>query len=98
MRIIYCEKKRIYPYFGYAQPRRQTAYVRGDLPRCVQRFVMAHELRHLDQHTGDPGWFRELDATLLLDWKVFPGLLLALLMNLAPARLGLLCRRIRRGK
>ena len=59
--VIYQTRDDLYPRFGLALPDKQQVYVRGDLPRCVKRFVIRHEVYHL----GDKGqWWvlREVKA------------------------------------
>uniref|UniRef100_A0A6M3ISG6 Uncharacterized protein n=1 Tax=viral metagenome TaxID=1070528 RepID=A0A6M3ISG6_9ZZZZ len=56
--------------------------------------MAAHEEYHL-YDTAENWVYREFRATAFLDWRVFPGFIGACLMSLTPARLGLVCRRIR---
>ena len=45
--VIYQTREDLYPRFGFAFPDKQQVYVRDDLPGCVKRFVISHELYHL---------------------------------------------------
>jgi hypothetical protein len=45
--VIYQTREDLYPRFGLALPVKNLVYVRDDLPRCVKRFVISHELYHL---------------------------------------------------
>ena len=42
--VIYRTKEDLYPRFGLAMPDQQRVHVREDLPGCVKRFVISHEL------------------------------------------------------
>ena len=93
--IIYQTKKELYPRFGYTQPSEQIAYVRGDLPNCVRKFVTVHELYHLQDKAG---WWvsREIKATIAGALKHPLGFIVCVLMSLAPYRLWYYWRRITR--
>jgi len=94
VQIKFVKRGDLEPYYGYAVPRTQTAYVREDLRGQFKRFVVAHETYHLrDKARGY--WRREFRATFLLDWRFFPGFVAAIIKNLTPARLKLTWRRIR---
>jgi len=45
--VIVQTREDLYPRFGLALPDKRQVYVRGDLPACVKRFVISHELYHL---------------------------------------------------
>lgn len=85
MKIDYVDKEVLYPRFGYFQLPDQIQ-VRKDLPNCVQRFVLAHELYHsTDKETI--WWRREIKANYTA-MKQFPlGFIITMLMSLSPYRL-----------
>jgi hypothetical protein len=89
--IICQTKKELYPRFGYASE--QVAYVRGDLPNCVRKFVTEHELYHL---RDDAKWWvwREIKANIAGALKHPLGFLGCVLMSLAPYRLRYYWKRI----
>jgi len=61
--IVYLPREELYPRYGYAQPSRQIAYVREDLPSCVKKFVTVHERYHLGDNAK--WWFwREIRANI----------------------------------
>jgi len=97
MEIRFVSKKRLYPYFGYAIPKLQRAYVREDLPGCVREYVAAHERYHLSDLTENR-LFRELRASFLVDWRNGLGFLVcAILSVFTRPRWALGCRRVRKG-
>jgi hypothetical protein len=91
--IIYQTKKELHPRFGYALPSEQVAYVRGDLPNCVRKFVTAHELYHLRDKAQWWVW-REIKANISGALKHPLGFLGCVLMSLAPYRLRYYWKRI----
>ena len=91
--IVYRTKKELYPRFGYALPSKQVAYVRGDLPNCVRRFVTVHELYHLKDKAQWWVW-REIQANMAGAAKHPSGFALCVLMSLAPYRLWYYWKRI----
>jgi hypothetical protein len=97
MEVQLVDKWTLFPAFGKADPCTQTAYVRNDLPRRVQSFVAAHELYHLSDTTSWWLW-REIKATLCVDWKHWIGLLLCITMSLTLERLKFYATRFKLGK
>ena len=94
MKVQFVDKWRLFPAFGKADPYTQTAYVRNDLPKSVQSFVAAHELYHLSDTAKWWVW-REIQATLCIDWKHWKGLLLCAFMSMRVARLKFYATRLR---
>jgi hypothetical protein len=86
MKVQHVDKSALFPAFGKADPHKQIAYVRNDLPKAVQAFVAAHEVYHL---SDKPGWWlwREIRASLCVDWKHWKGFLLCAMMSLGVERL-----------
>jgi hypothetical protein len=78
--IVYVPREKLYPRYGYAQPSRQIAYVREDLPRSVKKFVTFHE--------------REIRANIAGARKHPIGFMACVLMSLAPYRLKYYWQRI----
>ena len=97
MKVQLVDKWTLFPAFGKADPYTQTAYVRNDLPESVQSFVAAHELYHLRDKTKWWLW-REIKATLCVDWKHWKGLLLCVTMSLTVERLKFYGTRFKLGK
>lgn len=97
MIVQYVDKSALSPAFGKADPYKQTAYVRNDLPKPVQEFVAAHELYHLRDKTT---WWllREIRATLCVDWRHWKGFLLCAFMSMRLERLKFYASRFRLGK
>lgn len=93
-KIKYVSKKKLYPAFGAADIKKNTAYVRKDLPKVVKKFVKEHELYHLRDKSKVVLW-REIKATFYGLFKHPLGFLLCLIMSLAPYRLKLYFNRIR---
>ena len=91
--IIYVSKDQLYPRFGYAEPSKQIAYVREDLPNCVKKFVTAHELYHLRDKAKRWVW-REIRANIAGALKHPIGFTVCVLMSLAPYRLWYYWKRI----
>jgi hypothetical protein len=91
--IIYVSKDQLHPRFGYAESSKQIAYVRGDLPNCVKKFVTAHELYHLRDKAK---WWvcREFKANIAGALKHPIGFTVCVLMSLAPYRLWYYWKRI----
>ena len=91
--IINLSKEKLHPRFGYAVPSKQVAYVRGDLPNCVRKFVTVHELYHLKDKFRWWVW-REIKANTAGTIKHPIGFMVCVLMSLAPYRLWYYWRRI----
>ena len=92
--VIYRTKEELYPKFGYALPEKQQAYVRDDLPRCVKKFVISHELYHLADNTRWWVW-KEVKANMHGAVRHPFGFVACLLMSLAPYRLRYYLQRIK---
>ena len=84
----------LYPRFGLALPDEQQVHVREDLPRCVKRFVISHELYHL---VDKAQWWvlREVKATVHATMRHPIGFIACVLMSLVPYRLKYYGQRIR---
>jgi hypothetical protein len=84
--VIYQTREDLYPRFGLALPDKQQVYVREDLPGCVKRFVINHELYHL---VDKAQWWvlREVKATVHATMRHPIGFIACVLMSLAPYRL-----------
>jgi len=95
--IIYLPKDELYPRFGCAQPSKQIAYVREDLPGCVKKFVTVHELYHLGDKAQLWIW-REIKANIAGAIKHPIGFVVCVLMSLAPYRLKYYWQRIKRNQ
>ena len=91
--ILYVSKDQLHPRFGCAVPSKQIAYVRDDLPRCVRKFVTAHELCHLRDEAKWWVW-REVKANIAGALKHPVGFVVCVLMSLAPYRLRYYWKRI----
>jgi hypothetical protein len=91
--IIYVPRVKLYPRFGYAQPAKQIAYVREDLPDCVKKFVTVHERYHLEDNAKWWVW-REIRADIAGALKHPMGFMVCVLMSLAPYRLKYYWQRI----
>ena len=85
-KVVYCSKDLIYPRFGYADPEKDTVYIREDLPKKVRKFVREHELYHLQD---DSKWWvwREIRASAHAAKKQPFGFIGTAFMSLAPYRL-----------
>ena len=84
--VIYQTREVLYPRFGFAFPDKQQVYVRDDLPGCVKRFVISHELYHL---VDKAQWWvlREVKATVHAAIGHPIGFIACVMMSLAPYRL-----------
>jgi len=91
--VTYCSKEQLYPKFGCALLSKQVAYVRDDLPDCVQEFVITHELYHLQDRSKWWVW-REMKANIVGALKHPMGFAICALMSLAPYRLWYYLKRI----
>jgi hypothetical protein len=97
MQVQYVRKSSLFPAFGKADMEMQMAYVRNDLPKVVQEFVAAHEIYHLSD--GSKWWiWREVKASLHIDWRHWRGFLLCAVMSLTPERLKFYAIRFKRGQ
>ncbi len=93
-KIKYVSKKKLYPAFGVADIKKNTVYVRKDLPKIVKNFVKEHELYHLRDKSKVVLW-REIKANVYGLFRHPLGFLLCLIMSLAPYRLKLYFNRVR---
>ena len=91
--IFYVPRAKLYPRFGYAQPAKQRAYVREDLPECVKKFVTVHERYHLEDNAQWWVW-REIRANMAGALKHPMGFMVCALMSLTPQRLKYYWQRI----
>jgi hypothetical protein len=92
--VIYQTRKDLYPRFGLALRDKQLVYVRDDLPGCVKRFVIGHELYHLKDKAQWWIW-REVKATIHAAMRHPIGFIACVLMSLAPYRFWYYLQRIR---
>lgn len=104
-KIKYVSKSKLFPAFGYATEKTQTAYIRKDLPKIVQKFLIEHELYHLkdfERHTKlnkKYNWFMgETRANLYALSKHPIGFLYTAILSLTPARIKLYINRFKEGK
>jgi hypothetical protein len=91
--VIYQTREVLYPRFGFALPDKQQVYVREDLPECVKRFVIRHELYHLVDKAQWWVW-REVKANAHAAIRHPIGFTACVLMSLAPYRLWYYVQRI----
>jgi len=47
MKIKYVSKKKLYPAFGLALYKGERIYIRKDLPKIVQKYLLEHEKYHI---------------------------------------------------
>ena len=92
--VIYQTREKLYPRFGLALPDRQLVYVREDLPECVKRFVISHEVYHLSDKAEWWMW-REIKATVHAAMRHPIGFIGCVLMSLAPYRIWYYVQRVR---
>jgi len=86
--IVYVDKEKIEPYFGYAYPEKGYAYVQRNLPILVRDFVTTHELYHLKDKANSRFW-REIKANVVAGFYHPIGFTLCLIMSLSTNRLKL---------
>ena len=85
-KVIYQSKRKLYPAFGDSNIKKNTIYIRRDLPKIVKKFVKEHELYHLrDKSTN--GFWREIKANVYGLFRRPIGFLICAFMSLAPYRL-----------
>ena len=84
--VIYQTRETLYPRFGLALLGKGQVYVRKDLPECVKRFVISHELYHLRDQAQWWVWM-EIKATVHAAMMHPIGFLVSVSMSLAPDRL-----------
>jgi len=92
--VIYQTRENLYPRFGLALLGKGQVYVREDLPECVKRFVISHELYHLGDKAQSWVW-REIRATAHAPTRHPIGFLACVRMSLVPYRLRYYEQRIR---
>jgi len=92
--VLYQARENLYPRFGLALPEKQQVYVREDLPACVKRFVISHELYHLVDKAQWWVW-REIKANAHAAIRHPIGFIACVMMSLAPYRLRYYAQRIR---
>jgi hypothetical protein len=92
--VLYQTRENLYPRFGLALLGKGQVHVREDLPECVKRFVISHELYHL---VDKAQWWvlREVKATVHAAMRHPIGFIACVLMSLAPYRLSYYGQRIR---
>jgi hypothetical protein len=91
--VIYQTRDDLYPRFGLALPEKQQVHVRDDLPGCVKRFVINHELYHLKDKAQWWVW-REIKASAHAAMRHPIGFIACVLMSLVPYRLRYYAQRI----
>ena len=84
--IKYVPKQNLYPRFGYAIPKKSLVLVRADLPEPVKKFVVQHELYHLEDKSKWWVW-REIKANAYGAWKHPWGFIVCCVMSMAPYRI-----------
>jgi hypothetical protein len=92
--VIYQNRENLYPSFGVALRGKDQVYVRKDLPECVKRFVISHELYHLRDKAQWWIWM-EVKATIHAAMRHPIGFVACASMSLAPYRLRYYWQRIR---
>ena len=96
-KIKYLSKKKLYPAFGDSDARKNTAYIRNDLPKIVKEFVKEHELYHLKDKSEF--WLcREIKANFYGLFKHPLGFFICVIMSLAPYRLKFYFERVNSGE
>ena len=96
-KIKYVSKKKLYPVFGEVDRKKNTAYVRKDLPKLVKRFVEEHELYHLKDKSKNWVW-REIKANIYGAFKHPIGFIICVIMSLALYRLKFYFNRFMKGE
>ena len=105
-KVKYVPRNELYPAFGYADIKKQVAYVRKDLPKKVKIFVAEHELYHLKDKPKIPkdiwarrfaGFWAELKANIYAGIRHPIGLTMTIFMSLKPYRIKLYIDRIKKG-
>ena len=93
-KVIYQTRDDLYPRFGFALLDKQQVYVRGDLPGCVKRFVISHELYHLGDRSQWCIW-REVKANAHAAIRHPIGFIACVVMSFDPYRIWYYVQRIR---
>jgi len=94
-KIKYVSKNKLYPAFGEADIKKNTVYIRKDLPNVVKRFIKEHELYHIKDESKIILW-REIKANIYGAIKHPLGFLLCIIMSLSPYRLKFYFNRFRK--
>ncbi|MDA3837172.1 MAG: hypothetical protein PF542_06135 [Nanoarchaeota archaeon] len=94
--IKYVKKEKLFPAFGLADEKKQTVYIRKDLPKKVKDFVLNHELYHLKdfkrlkkKNKKYKIIWGEIKANLLTSITHPIGFLYTVILSLHPIRLKL---------
>jgi len=93
--IEYVKKEKLFPAFGLA--KNNMAYVREDLPKSVQAFILQHELYHLEDKAKNWIW-REIKANLYGAFMPFIGFIYCCVLSLSRDRLRHYYERFKKGK
>lgn len=94
--IKYVDKEILYPAFGMAFPHKYLVWIRNDLPKNVQQFLIQHERYHITDESKNWIW-REIKANLYGARFQFKGFMRCLWMSLAIYRLKFYMKRVSRG-
>ena len=96
MKIKYVKKEKLHPYFGAVVFKNENIYIRKDLPKLVQRFLIEHEKFHLKDYKRlkkkgkkDLIFWAEIKANVYGFIKQPLGAILTLIMSLSFSRLKL---------
>jgi hypothetical protein len=96
--ISYVTKNCIYPAFGKCYKSAGVIVIRQDLPSCVKKYVLAHELAHL----VDDKYKSWIAKEIFANWRALKrhpiGFVVAAVISLAPARLWFYAKRVRKGQ
>jgi len=95
--VVIVSKEELHPFFGKADSKEQTAYVRDDLPKSVKKFVASHELYHLKDETKWWVW-RECRANFHAALRHPWGFIVCAMMSLSVTRLRCYCSRLKQGE
>ncbi len=97
IKVKYVSRKKLYPAFGYADIKKDVAYVRKDLPKLVKKFIKTHELFHL-RHKKPRNWFwEEIKANAYSGIRHPLGLIVTIIMSLRIDRIRLYIDRFKKG-
>jgi len=94
MKIIYVNKEKLYPVFGLVIFKGERIYIRKDLPKLVQDFLLEHEKFHLldykrlkKKHKNESLFWSEIKANFYGFIKQPLGAIITLIMSLSWPRL-----------
>jgi hypothetical protein len=94
MSVNYVPKEKLFPKFGEANSTTQQIYIREDLPKITQPFLIAHETYHLTDKTKF--WlYREIRANFYAGIKHPVGFITICFMSLSLDRLKYYWKRIK---